>query len=61
MPSKEPGMNYLKNADMLRSHPYFWSALVIYGNNDSLYHSERSIILAGAADYCSAWFYSSIL
>jgi len=41
--------NFLKKADMLRSHPYFWSALVIYGNNESLYHSRKIYILAGAA------------
>jgi CHAT domain-containing protein/tetratricopeptide (TPR) repeat protein len=28
---------FLKNADQLRSHPYFWSSLVIYGNNSPLY------------------------
>jgi CHAT domain-containing protein/tetratricopeptide (TPR) repeat protein len=32
-------MQYLKQADQLRSHPYFWSSLVIYGNNSSLYYS----------------------
>jgi hypothetical protein len=41
--------NFLKKADMLRSHPYFWSALVIYGNNESLYHSRKIYILASAA------------
>lgn len=30
-------LDYLENADMLRSHPYFWSSLVIYGNNAPLY------------------------
>lgn len=36
---------YLKDADMLRSHPYFWSALVIYGSNTSLYISKIFIIV----------------
>jgi CHAT domain-containing protein/tetratricopeptide (TPR) repeat protein len=31
---------FLKNADQLRSHPYFWSALVVYGNNTPLYYSK---------------------
>jgi CHAT domain-containing protein len=31
---------FLKNADQLRSHPYFWSALVVYGNNSPLYYSK---------------------
>ncbi|MBN2665736.1 MAG: CHAT domain-containing protein [Bacteroidales bacterium] len=32
-------LSYLKNSDMLRSHPYFWSSLVIYGNNTPIYFS----------------------
>ena len=32
---------FLKNADQLRSHPYFWSALVVYGNNTPLYYSNK--------------------
>jgi len=30
---------YLDNSDQLRSHPYFWSTLVVYGNNSPLYFS----------------------
>jgi CHAT domain-containing protein len=38
---------FLEDADKLRSHPYFWSALVVYGNNTSLYHSYKlKIIIA---------------
>jgi len=37
---------YLKKADQLRSHPYFWSTLVIYGNNTPLYYSKFLIIAA---------------
>lgn len=40
-------IKYLKNADQLRSHPYFWSALVVYGNNDPLYFSRYLFILYG--------------
>ena len=40
-------ISYLKNSDMLRSHPYFWSSLVIYGNNDPLYYSSQT-----AVNYC---------
>jgi len=36
---------YLKNADQLRSHPYFWSAMVIYGNNNPLYYRKNIIIV----------------
>ena len=41
-------LDYLKNADMLRSHPYFWSALVIYGDNEPLYYSRYLLFFAGA-------------
>jgi CHAT domain-containing protein len=37
-------ISYLKNADPLRSHPYFWSTLVVYGNNTPLYFPQNIII-----------------
>lgn len=37
-------VTYLKNSDQLRSHPYFWSALVVYGDNNPLYFSRNLII-----------------
>ena len=40
---------FLENADKLRSHPYFWSALVVYGNNTSLYHPYKLMIAIGIA------------
>ena len=40
-------LDYLKNSDMLRSHPYFWSALVIYGNNTPIYFSVWLKVAAG--------------
>ena len=33
-------IKYLSEADQLRSHPYFWSALVVYGNDSPLYYSK---------------------
>ena len=42
-------LEYLKSSDMLRSHPYFWSSLVIYGNNAPLYHSLKLLIVIGSA------------
>jgi CHAT domain-containing protein len=42
-------ISYLKNANQLRSHPYFWSTLVIYGNNSPLYYPKLLIILGFAA------------
>ncbi len=41
-------ISYLENSDMLRSHPYFWSSLVIYGNNDPLYYSVRIAVIIGS-------------
>lgn len=43
-------IQYLNKSDQLRSHPYFWSALVVYGNNNPLYYSKYlfvSLIIAG--------------
>jgi CHAT domain-containing protein len=42
---KKARMEFLKNSDQLRSHPYFWSALVVYGNNAPLYHSKKLKII----------------
>ncbi len=36
---------YLKNASQLKSHPYFWSSLVVYGANDPVFSSKRKILL----------------
>jgi CHAT domain-containing protein len=49
-------MKYLRDADQLRSHPYFWSTLVIYGNNKPLYFSRflRLTILLGIIAVISA-------
>ena len=38
---KKARIGFLKTADRLRSHPYFWSALVVYGNNKPLYYSNK--------------------
>jgi CHAT domain-containing protein len=46
---KKARIAFLKNADQLRSHPYFWSALVIYGNNAPLYYTGYIIIFSVAA------------
>ena len=37
---------YLENSDNLRSHPYFWSTLVIYGDDSPLYYKLSVKILA---------------
>ena len=41
---KKARIEFLKDVDLLRSHPYFWSALVVYGNNSPLYYSKTPII-----------------
>jgi CHAT domain-containing protein len=38
-------INYLKKADQLRSHPYFWSSLIVYGNVAPLYYSKYLILI----------------
>ena len=45
---KKARISFLKNADQLRSHPYFWSTLVIYGNNTPLYYSKKLVISVSA-------------
>lgn len=40
-------LDYLRSSDMLRSHPYFWSSLVIYGNNTPIYFSIWLKVAAG--------------
>jgi CHAT domain-containing protein len=32
-------IKYLKGADQLRSHPFFWSTLIVYGDDSPLYYS----------------------
>jgi len=38
---------YLKNASQLKSHPYFWSSLVIYGDVSPVFSSRILTITAG--------------
>jgi CHAT domain-containing protein/tetratricopeptide (TPR) repeat protein len=45
---KKARIAFLDNADMLRSHPYFWSSLVVYGNNSPLYYSWKMKICIAA-------------
>jgi CHAT domain-containing protein/tetratricopeptide (TPR) repeat protein len=37
MSLRKARMKFLKTADQLRAHPYFWSTLVIYGDNSALF------------------------
>ena len=46
---KKARIDFLKSADQLRSHPYFWSALTIYGINDSLFPNKALIVTIIAA------------
>jgi CHAT domain-containing protein len=39
-------MKYLKNAVQVKANPYFWSALVIYGDDAPLYHSFPKKLIA---------------
>ena len=47
---KKARAEYLRNAKQIKSHPYFWSTLVIYGDNSPLYLSGRKIV----AGLCTA-------
>jgi CHAT domain-containing protein len=38
-------IDYLRNADMLHSHPYFWSTMVTYGDDSPVYISWITRIL----------------
>jgi CHAT domain-containing protein/tetratricopeptide (TPR) repeat protein len=42
---KSARIKYLKNASQLRSHPYFWSSLVIYGENGPVFSSGRKLLI----------------
>jgi CHAT domain-containing protein/Tfp pilus assembly protein PilF len=44
---KSARTSYLKKASQLRSHPYFWSSLVIYGENDPVYPKHTVLIILG--------------
>ena len=44
---KKARIDFLKNSDQLRSHPYFWGTLVVYGNNEPLFYSYKSKIILG--------------
>jgi hypothetical protein len=34
---REARVSYLKNADMKRANPYYWSTLVVYGDDSPIY------------------------
>ncbi|HCC71630.1 MAG TPA: hypothetical protein DEQ09_10840 [Bacteroidales bacterium] len=40
-------IEYLAGADQMRSHPYFWSALVILGNDEAVYLPFKRYLLLG--------------
>jgi CHAT domain-containing protein len=59
---KRARIDFLNSADQLRSHPYFWATLVIYGNNDPLFHSKKiavSFIIIAAVLILSLGYYFS--
>jgi len=42
---REARSHYLKKASQLKSHPYFWSSLVVYGDNSPVFFSAGKLIL----------------
>jgi CHAT domain-containing protein/tetratricopeptide (TPR) repeat protein len=41
---KNARKEYLKTASQLKSHPYFWSSLIVYGDNSPIYH--RGVLIS---------------
>jgi CHAT domain-containing protein len=50
-------IKYLSEADQLRSHPYFWSSLVVYGDNRPLYISKIYPVAGGTVAVLSLLIY----
>ncbi len=50
-------IRYLKEADQLRSHPYFWSSMVVYGDNSPLYYSRYLICLLSITGLALVFFF----
>ncbi len=42
-------LDFLKVADQRRSHPYFWSTMVVYGDDSPLYYSTAKLGIAALA------------
>jgi CHAT domain-containing protein len=43
---KRARIDFLNSADQLRSHPYFWGSLTVYGVNDALFRSRTTVAIA---------------
>ena len=41
---KKSKIEFIKNSDQLKSHPYFWSGYVVIGNNEALFFPYRKHI-----------------
>jgi CHAT domain-containing protein len=41
---KKARHDYLRSAGQMRSHPYFWAALVVYGDNSPVFSSWKTFI-----------------
>jgi CHAT domain-containing protein/tetratricopeptide (TPR) repeat protein len=41
---KKSKIDFIKNADQLKSHPYFWSGYVVIGNNEALFFPYKKYI-----------------
>jgi CHAT domain-containing protein len=42
---RESRAAYLRNASQLRSHPYFWASLVVYGENKPIYLKQSTLFI----------------
>ncbi|MFO7853162.1 MAG: CHAT domain-containing protein [Bacteroidota bacterium] len=53
-------MDYLEDADQMRSHPYFWSTLVIMGNDAPVYFPVKRYLLMAMLVvilFFAGWYY----
>jgi CHAT domain-containing protein len=46
-------LDFLKHADQRRSHPYYWSTLIVYGDDSPLYYSSVKLGIAIVALFIS--------
>jgi len=49
-------IKFLKNSDQLRSLPYFWSTLIVYGNNNALCGSVTFAVILLITAVCMIIF-----
>ena len=49
MSLKKARIKFINSADQLRSHPYFWGTLAVYGVNDALFSNKMLMVVVGGS------------